>query len=613
MAPKDTSDSGTPNSAEPHSKSGSATSSGDTNKSDKVHIVIVGCGPAGLLLAFYLLERGAGRFQVSIFESREDLRVTAKRERNARRYSLVLAYRGKKVLARIPGLLDAIREISIPSDELYLHVGKYVGARAFKLAGVPPGVENADDMIGLNVDRADLCAAMLSYLMERHGDSGLLSVHFFKKCTAFLTSIDFQKREALFEDVKVNIEAQGNEVNVIPGQDTCQATTGAPLQRVPYDLVVGADGVNSAVRHSFTLLPRGFDCSVTDQFSRAYILHVRRPPEISPSGFNLVPKIPDAQSFRCLFYPSGQKAESINLALIWPVNDPPVEFLAMKDPAEMTSWLRQRLPFLDLQESAAQDILAQRVAQLRMVKCEPYHHSEGGAVLIGDAAHATPPAIGQGCNSSLVDAAVLARLLLGESVGEDDRLETKGMKDGLGLLGKRDRLKSVNQKSGLGLLGKLAVGEDHRLESENKKDGLKVHGEAVGGDDRLEAASAKASDAAPGGRTEILERLPRALARYSALQVPEGHALVDCSDAEGPLDARVGFWHALRRFVTGALWRLFPWLVSPPIMFMAGFGANFSDVRRIHAGQIEKILASNERVKAQWREAQAKKVLAGGV
>ena len=65
----------------------------------------------------------------------------------------------------------------------FLQVGKYVGARAFKLAGVPPGVENADDMTGLNVDRADLCAAMLSHLLEKHGDSGLLAVHFFKKCT----------------------------------------------------------------------------------------------------------------------------------------------------------------------------------------------------------------------------------------------------------------------------------------------------------------------------------------------------------------------------------------------------------------------------------------------
>lgn len=103
---------------------------------------------------------------------------------------------------------------------------------------------------------------------------------------------------------------------------------------------------------------------------------------LDPAGFNVVPKIPDAQSFRCLFYPNGRKAESLNLALIWPVNDPPVELLAMKEPAEMTSWLRQRLPFLDLQESAARDILSQKIIRLRMVRNHVASHKwldkEGG-------------------------------------------------------------------------------------------------------------------------------------------------------------------------------------------------------------------------------------------
>jgi hypothetical protein len=55
------------------------------------HVVMVGAGPSGLLLAFYLLEFGEGRFRVSVFESKVDMRVTAKRELNARRYSLVLS------------------------------------------------------------------------------------------------------------------------------------------------------------------------------------------------------------------------------------------------------------------------------------------------------------------------------------------------------------------------------------------------------------------------------------------------------------------------------------------------------------------------------------------
>jgi hypothetical protein len=93
--------------------------------------------------------------------------------------------------------------------------------------------------------------------------------------------------------------------------------------------------------------------------------------------------------------------------------------------------------------------------------------------------------------------------------------------------------------------------------------------------------------------------------------VQEGHALVDLSDSESPLDRHVAFWHQIRTLITGTLAGLLPWFFSPPVLLAAGTGASFSDIRRLHAKQVEKILASNARVRAQWREAQAKTVLAG--
>lgn len=48
-------------------------------------VVIVGAGPGGLLLALYLLEKGGGRFRVSIHEAREDPRETLKRPPSPRR------------------------------------------------------------------------------------------------------------------------------------------------------------------------------------------------------------------------------------------------------------------------------------------------------------------------------------------------------------------------------------------------------------------------------------------------------------------------------------------------------------------------------------------------
>jgi NADPH-dependent 2,4-dienoyl-CoA reductase/sulfur reductase-like enzyme len=43
-----------------------------------LEVVISGVGPAGLLLAHYLLEKGKGRFRVSLFERRDDPRKIRK-------------------------------------------------------------------------------------------------------------------------------------------------------------------------------------------------------------------------------------------------------------------------------------------------------------------------------------------------------------------------------------------------------------------------------------------------------------------------------------------------------------------------------------------------------
>jgi hypothetical protein len=43
----------------------------------------------------------------------------------------------------------------------------------------------------------------------------------------------------------LNVEAEGNKglgVDVVPGQDTVRTPSGSKLQRVAYDLIVGADG-----------------------------------------------------------------------------------------------------------------------------------------------------------------------------------------------------------------------------------------------------------------------------------------------------------------------------------------------------------------------------------
>jgi hypothetical protein len=63
-----------------------------------------------------------------------------------------------------------------------LQVGRWSGASALKLDLVSGKGAKKADRAGLNIDRANLCAVMLEKLLERHGESGLLDVHFFKRC-----------------------------------------------------------------------------------------------------------------------------------------------------------------------------------------------------------------------------------------------------------------------------------------------------------------------------------------------------------------------------------------------------------------------------------------------
>jgi hypothetical protein len=73
-------------------------------------------------------------------------------------------------------------DINIIHGRCILQVGRWSGASALKLDLVSGRGGEKADRAGLNIDRANLCAVMLERLLERHGESGLLDVHFFKRC-----------------------------------------------------------------------------------------------------------------------------------------------------------------------------------------------------------------------------------------------------------------------------------------------------------------------------------------------------------------------------------------------------------------------------------------------
>ena len=63
-----------------------------------------------------------------------------------------------------------------------------------------------------------------------------------------------------------------------------------------------------------------------------------------------------------------------------------------------------------MSDTDAEDLLHRPVARLTTVKCDRFHQGDR-VLLIGDAAHAVSPSIGQGCNSALEDVVMIDQLL----------------------------------------------------------------------------------------------------------------------------------------------------------------------------------------------------------
>jgi len=88
-----------------------------------------------------------------------------------------------------------------------------------------------------------------------------------------------------------------------------------------------------------------------------------------------------------------------------------IELGSLTEPSQARAELETRFPQLanSLDDDSGRQFVEQLPSRAATVRCNTYHH--GVAVLLGDAAHSTGGASGQGCNSALQDSAALADAL----------------------------------------------------------------------------------------------------------------------------------------------------------------------------------------------------------
>ena len=339
-----------------------------------MNVIIVGAGPAGLLLAHQLLN-GNRHHRIRIVERLGDPRATSHPERS---FVISLSARGQAHFKSIESLWPAVREKGVEVRQTGLYSAKH---RRWNYIQRSPAAGSHT----LLINRNDLCGALLDQLAI-FGDR--CEISFNRHCLG----VDLVEKTIRLADVGDNMSMQG------------------------YDLLIGADGVHSVVRNALLRQP-GFSFSQRSLDAVWKVIHIQRPPIFQPgttyffntSGRSVLPTppqlagaaMPALDDRLCLLMFWHRRPDSAAY------NPPGIE-----NPGDFQKYLAEQwLPGLAITPEAAITWFEQKPSRIVETRCNRYHDLAGKAILLGDAAHGMSSALAQGCQAGLADAMALATLL----------------------------------------------------------------------------------------------------------------------------------------------------------------------------------------------------------
>ncbi|NTX13642.1 FAD-dependent monooxygenase [Myxococcus sp. CA056] len=329
--------------------------------------IIVGGGLAGSLTAIYLARRG---YDVRVVERRRDplqntfssLEMTS-----SRAIGVSMNVRGIKAVLRAGIEPQELKRCGEPIAGMAFSVGgKYRIRELTPSEGISP----------LSLDRL-----AFQRLLNKHAALLGVKYHFESRCLG----VDLEKKSVLVQE---------NDGGV---------------QRHQGDLIIGADGAHSAVRQSMQSGLRRFE------FKQTFFRHGYKTLVLTNAaelGYRKDLLYFFGMDSKGLF--AGRAAtipgDSISFAICLPYTG--ALSLATQDGDTLRAFFNHYFGGLPL--ARRQEMLEQFMTlpsnDLVNVRSSTFHY-RGNAVLMGDAAHATAPFMGQGMNMALEDAYVFSTLL----------------------------------------------------------------------------------------------------------------------------------------------------------------------------------------------------------
>ena len=327
-------------------------------------IAVVGSGLVGSLLAIYLRKAG---HEVHVYDRSPDIR---KVQFSGRSINLAMSNRGWKALDAV-GIGGTIREIAIPMDKRAIHLVDKLNFQNYGQEG---------ESI-YSISRGVLNRKMID-LAEAEG------ANFFFEQKIWDVSLDDailhsgETERGIWEDKK-------------------------------YDIVFGADGAFSRIRHrmqrqsmfdySQEFLPIGYkELNIPANTDGTHKLD-KNSFHIWPRGEYMLIALPNLDgSFTCTLFMPFEGENS---------------FASLKNIDSVKSFFEKNLPdTIDVIPKLAEDFFKNPTSTLVTMKCFPWTYKDKVA-LIGDASHAIVPFYGQGMNAGFEDITVLNEMI--EKYGDD--------------------------------------------------------------------------------------------------------------------------------------------------------------------------------------------------